>query len=279
MKIARVIDIEGRLRTVGLAENSKWVLLTGDLTADGYRFTDEVVVPNRWLPPTNPPAIFCIGLNYAKHILESKMPRPKEPVVFMKNPAAVTGHDGVIRIPRVCDDEVDFEGELAVIIGKSCRDVRIDEAFSVILGYTIANDISARNWQLHRGGSQWTRGKSFDTFSPLGPCIVTHDELEDPNRLAIRTTLNGETLQDSNTADMIFDVPSLISFCSQDTTLLAGSVIMTGTPEGIGWTRSPRRTLKHGDDICVEIEGIGSLKNHVCSNQMSHDPDLEEGAV
>ena len=263
MKIARIIDIKGRLLTVGLAANDKWVVLAGDPTADGYRFTDEVVVPNTWLPPVSPPAVFCIGLNYAKHILESKLPRPTEPVVFMKNPAAVIGHGGVIRIPTVCDDELDFEGELAVVIGKSCRDVRKDEAYSVICGYTIANDISARNWQLHRGGSQWVRGRGFDTFAPLGPCIVTLDEFEDPNRLGIRTTLNGATVQDSNTEDMIFDVPSLISFCSQDTTLLAGSVIMTGTPEGIGWARSPRLTLKQGDEISVDIEGIGSLRNCV----------------
>lgn len=265
MKIARVIDGKGRSLTVGLAERDKGVVLTGDLTAGGYRFTDEVVVPEKWLSPVVPPAIFCIGLNYAKHITESKLPRPNEPVIFMKNPAAVIGHNGVVRIPGVCDDELDFEGELAIVIGKSCRDVAKSEAHTVILGYTIANDISARNWQLHRGGSQWVRGKSFDTFAPLGPCIVTLDEFEDPNRLAIRTTLNGQTVQDSNTEDMIFDVPGLISFCSQDTTLLAGSVIMTGTPEGIGWARSPRLTLKPGDDISVDIEGIGSLRNLVSS--------------
>ena len=263
MKIARVVDVKERLLTVGLAENSNWVVLTGDPTAEGYRFTDEVVVPNKWLSPVTPPAIFCIGLNYTKHILESKLARPTEPVVFMKNPAAVIGHDGIIRIPRVCDDELDFEGELAIVIGKSCRDVDKKEACSVILGYTVANDISARNWQLHRGGSQWVRGKSFDTFAPLGPCIVTLDEFEDPNRLGVRTTLNGATVQDSNTEDMIFDVPSLISFCSQDTTLLAGTVIMTGTPEGVGWARSPRLTLKQGDDISVDIEGIGSLRNRI----------------
>jgi len=263
MKIARVVDVKERLLTVGLAENSNWVVLTGDPTAEGYRFTDEVVVPNKWLSPVTPPAIFCIGLNYTKHILESKLARPTEPVVFMKNPAAVIGHDGIIRIPRVCDDELDFEGELAIVIGKSCRDVDKKEACSVILGYTVANDISARNWQLHRGGSQWVRGKSFDTFAPLGPCIVTLDEFEDPNRLGVRTTLNGATVQDSNTEYMIFDVPSLIIFCSQDTTLLAGTVIMTGTPEGVGWARSPRLTLKQGDDISVDIEGIGSLRNRI----------------
>jgi 2-keto-4-pentenoate hydratase/2-oxohepta-3-ene-1,7-dioic acid hydratase in catechol pathway len=262
MKIARVTDENGQRSTVGLSESGEWVALTGDLT-NGFKFTDKVVTPHRWLSPVNPPAIFCIGLNYAKHILESNLPAPKEPVIFMKNPAAVNGHDGIIRIPKVCDDEIDFEGELAIVIGKACRDVSREDAYSVVMGYTVANDISARIWQLQRGGSQWVRGKSFDTFAPLGPYIVTSDELENPNRLAIRTILNGETVQDSNTADMIFDVPTLISFCSQDTTLLPGTVIMTGTPEGIGWTRNPRLTLKPDDEISVDIQELGLLRNRI----------------
>jgi 2-keto-4-pentenoate hydratase/2-oxohepta-3-ene-1,7-dioic acid hydratase in catechol pathway len=263
MKIARVMDENEQHFTVGLADNGEWVVLAGDPLAGDVRLTDTVIVPYKWMPPLTPPAILCIGLNYAKHILESNLPTPKEPVIFMKNPAAVIGHDGFVQMPKVCGDELDYEGELAVVIGKPCRDVSIENAYSVVLGYTVANDISARIWQLQRGGSQWVRGKSFDTFAPLGPCIVTSDELQNPNRLAIRTTLNGETVQDSNTADMLFDIPALISFCSQDTTLLPGTVIMTGTPEGIGWTRNPRLTLKPDDEVLVDIQGIGSLRNRI----------------
>lgn len=263
MKIARVMDENEQHFTVGLTDNGEWVVLAGDPLAGACKLTDKVIVPYKWMPPLTPPAILCIGLNYAKHILESNLPTPKEPVIFMKNPAAVIGHDEFVQVPKVCGDELDYEGELAVVIGKPCRDVSRENAYSVVLGYTVANDISARVWQLQRGGSQWVRGKSFDTFAPLGPCIVTSDELQNPNRLAIRTTLNGETVQDSNTADMLFDVPALISFCSQDTTLLPGTVIMTGTPEGIGWTRNPRLTLKPDDEVLVDIQGIGSLRNRV----------------
>src|ERR1035437_7043555 len=200
---------------------------------------------------------FVVNLNYAKHVLESKMPTPQEPVVFMKNPAAAIGHNENIRIPKVCGDELDFEGESAVVIGKACRDVERKDVNSVIRGYCVANDISARIWQLQRGGSQWVRGKSFDSFAPLGPFIVTPDEIEDPGGLAICTKVNDQTMQNSNTADMIFDVPALVSFCSQDTMLLPGTVIMTGTPEGVGWTRQTRVTLKAGHQISVEIEGLG----------------------
>jgi 2-keto-4-pentenoate hydratase/2-oxohepta-3-ene-1,7-dioic acid hydratase in catechol pathway len=261
MKIARVLDKSSTQYTVGLNKSGAWVELSGDVMTDNYMLTHREVVPVRWLSPLAPAAIFCIGLNYAKHILESKMPTPQEPVVFMKNPAAAIGHNEDIRIPKVCDDELDFEGELAVVIGKACRDVERKDVNSVIRGYCVANDISARIWQLQRGGSQWVRGKSFDSFAPLGPFIVTPDEIEDPGGLAICTKVNDQTMQNSNTSDMIFDVPALVSFCSQDTTLLPGTVIMTGTPEGVGWTRQPRVTLKAGHQISVEIEGLGCLQN------------------
>jgi 2-keto-4-pentenoate hydratase/2-oxohepta-3-ene-1,7-dioic acid hydratase in catechol pathway len=263
MKIARVLDKNSTLFTVGLNKSGAWVELSGDVMTGDCELTRREIVPVRWLSPLAPAAIFCIGLNYARHALEAKMPAPQEPVIFMKNPAAATGHNEDIRIPKVCADELDFEGELAVVIGKPCRDVERENVNSVILGYCIANDISARIWQLQRGGSQWVRGKSFDSFAPLGPLFVTPDEIEDPGRLAICTKVNGQTMQNSNTADMIFDVPALISFCSQDTTLLPGTVIMTGTPEGVGWARQPQVTLKAGDQIAVEIEGLGCLQNLV----------------
>ena len=158
---------------------------------------------------------------------------------------------------------MDYEAELAVVIGKPARNVSKKDALDYVLGYMCSNDVSARIWQSKRGGSQWCRGKGFDTFAPLGPVLVTRDEVPDPNALAITSSLNGETMQSSNTKDMIFDVPTLISFLSEDTTLLPGTVILTGTPEGVGWARNPKVLLKPGDTIAVEIEGLGRLENPV----------------
>jgi 2-keto-4-pentenoate hydratase/2-oxohepta-3-ene-1,7-dioic acid hydratase in catechol pathway len=165
-------------------------------------------------------------------------------------------------------DEVDYECELAVVIGRPCKNVSRQRALDYVLGYTCCNDVSARDWQLKRGGGQWCRGKSFDTFSPLGPCLVTRDELPNPNELAIRTTLNGEVMQDWNTNDMIFDVPTLIEFLSGSTTLPAGTVILTGTPHGVGMVRKPPRWLRAGDVVSIEIEGIGTLTNPVADEQL-----------
>ncbi|MCE9541907.1 MAG: fumarylacetoacetate hydrolase family protein [Verrucomicrobia bacterium] len=159
--------------------------------------------------------------------------------------------------------QVDYEGELAVIIGKTCRNVTRENALSHVLAYTVANDISARDWQKDWGGSQWCRGKSFDTFAPMGPWMVTPDEILNPNALRITTKVNGEILQDSNTGDMIFDVPALIEFLSADTTLSVGTIILTGTPSGVGVGRTPQHWLHPGDRVEVEIEGIGRLENLV----------------
>jgi 2-keto-4-pentenoate hydratase/2-oxohepta-3-ene-1,7-dioic acid hydratase in catechol pathway len=160
-------------------------------------------------------------------------------------------------------EKVDYECELAVVIGKTCKNVSRTKALEYVLGYTCGNDVSARDWQLERSGGQWCRGKSFDTFAPLGPCLATPDELPCPLALRIRTEVNGETLQDWNTSDMIFDVPALIEFLSGSTTLLPGTVILTGTPHGVGMARTPPRWLRPGDVVSVEIEGIGRLTNPV----------------
>jgi 2-keto-4-pentenoate hydratase/2-oxohepta-3-ene-1,7-dioic acid hydratase in catechol pathway len=162
---------------------------------------------------------------------------------------------------------VDYECELAVIIGKRAKNVSKADALSYVLGYACANDVSARDWQRDWGGSQWCRGKTFDTFCPLGPCIVTTDEIPDPNALQIKTIVNGETLQDWNTNDMIFDVPTLIEFLSGSTTLLPGTVILTGTPHGVGMARKPPRWLKEGDSVTIEIEKIGQLTNPVVNEK------------
>jgi 2-keto-4-pentenoate hydratase/2-oxohepta-3-ene-1,7-dioic acid hydratase in catechol pathway len=158
---------------------------------------------------------------------------------------------------------VDYECELAVVIGKTARNVKRENALDYVLGYTCANDVSARDWQMKWGGGQWCRGKTFDTFAPMGPCLVLKDEIPDPNTLRIKTILNGDVMQDWNTDDMIFDVPTLIEFLSGDTTLLPGTVILTGTPHGIGAARKPPVFLRAGDTVSIEIEKIGTLTNPV----------------
>ena len=182
----------------------------------------------------------------------------------MKSTASVQHPGAPIWIPRFLQsDEVDYECELAVVIGRTCKNVTRKQALDCVLGYTCANDVSARDWQIKRGSSQWSRGKSFDTFCPLGPRLVTRDEIPNPNALALRTLLNGAAVQDWNTSDMIFDVPALIEFLSGSTTLLAGTVILTGTPQGVGMAQKPPRWLRPGDRVSIEIEKIGVLTNPV----------------
>ncbi len=208
------------------------------------------------------PAIYAIGLNYRQHALESGAPIPTRPIVFMKPPSSVIGDGETIVLPS-SSHKVDYECELAVIIGQKCKNATRDNALDFVSGYTGANDVSARDWQLEWGGGQWIRGKSFDTFTPLGPRVVPASEIPDPNALAIKTVLNGETLQDWNTRDMIFDVRTIIEFLSHETTLLPGTVILTGTPQGVGMARTPPFYLQDGDCVMVKIEGIGALSNMV----------------
>jgi len=211
-----------------------------------------------------PAAILAIGLNYRRHAEETGAGVPTHPVLFMKMPGAVQNPGDPIVLPRwLRSDKVDYEAELAVVIGRTCRNVSRAEAMGCVLGYACANDVSARDWQRDFGGGQFCRGKSFDTFAPLGPHLVTADEIPDPNALRIRTRLNGEVMQDSSTADMIFHVAALIEFLSGSTTLAAGTVILTGTPEGVGMARTPPRWLAPGDVVEVEIERIGRLANPV----------------
>ncbi len=219
---------------------------------------------DKLLPPLVPTNIFCIGLNYREHAGESGVPIPEHPIVFMKPTSTVIGANEPIAIPSVCSDaEVDYEAELAVVIGRKAKDVPEAKALEYVLGYTAANDVSARTWQLKMGGGQWIRGKGFDTFCPLGPAIVTADEIPDPQVLSLCTVLNGQVMQDHTTADMIFSVARLISFLSQNTTLLPGTVILSGTPQGVGFARKPEVWLKGGDEVVVEIEKIGRLVSPV----------------
>ncbi len=214
--------------------------------------------------------IIGVGMNYAAHAKEQGKGVPERPVLFTKNSMAAIINGDPIRVPKICQDrpQVDFEAELGIIIGSRpgggfVRDVSKEDAPACVLGYVCANDVSARWWQKEGGGGQFNRGKSFDTFCPIGPAVRAPGEVGNPNALRIQCRLNGETMQDSSTADMIFDVPTLISEISRGTTLLPGTLIVTGTPSGVGMARTPPIFLKHGDVVEVEIERIGTIRNAV----------------
>jgi len=195
---------------------------------------------------------------------EGGSPYPEYPVLFMKSPASVQNPGDPIEIPvALASDEVDYEAELAVVIGRRCKNVSRERALDYVLGYTCANDVSARDWQSRYGGSQWCRGKTFDTFLPLGPVMVTPDEIPNPNGPRLKSIISGVTMQDWTTSDMIFVVPALIEFLSGSTTLLPGTVILTGTPHGVGQAQSPKRFLIPGDTATIEIEKFGRLSNPV----------------
>ncbi len=212
------------------------------------------------LSPVNPPNIIAIGLNYKKHADESGQDYPENPLIFLKATSSLIGPEDNIILPDMAPDEVDYEAELVIVIGKRAKNIEMDNAEKHILGYTCGNDVSARDCQL-RIDKQWARGKSFDTFCPLGPWIET--ELDNPDNCRIISRLNGKIMQDSNTSDLIFGVKELVSYCSKNFTLLPGTVIMTGTPSGVGFARKPPVFLKKGDHIEIEIEGIGILSNKV----------------
>jgi 2-keto-4-pentenoate hydratase/2-oxohepta-3-ene-1,7-dioic acid hydratase in catechol pathway len=214
---------------------------------------------------TPPPAILCIGKNYADHAAEMGGKAPERLVLFLKNPASACGDGDAIVIPAICDEhgpQVDFEGELAVIIGRTCRDVSERDAFSVVRGYAAANDVSARWWQREGSGGQFSRGKSFDTFCPIG-AVTPVSVVPNPQNLRIVTRVNGEFMQDSNTSMMLHPVARIVADLSRGMTLLEGTVIMTGTPAGVGFGRTPKVFLKDGDTVEVTIEGVGSVRNPV----------------
>jgi len=217
----------------------------------------------RLLAPVAPVNILALGINYRKHGEETALSAPSEPILFLKATSSVTGPGHPIELPAAGPNQVDYEAELAVVIGKQAKNIAPSEAPDCIFGYTCANDVSARDWQFEKQKDQWARGKSFDTFCPLGPWIVTKDEIENPNDLAIRAVLNGRTVQESRTSEMIFDIPSIVSNLSRSMTLFPGTVILTGTPEGVGFTRRPPLFLRPGDAIHIEIEKIGTLINRV----------------
>ncbi|GAA2697211.1 fumarylacetoacetate hydrolase family protein [Nonomuraea recticatena] len=212
-------------------------------------------------PLSAPQKIICIGLNYADHIRETGLDTPQRPLAFVKTAHTLAGPYDDVVVPAGATEQLDWEAELALVIGRPARDVPAQRAMEHVFGYTAANDVSARDAQFTDG--QWFRGKNFDGFCPLGPWIVTSDELGDPHALAVRARVGGETVQDGSTKDMIFDVPTIISYLSRYMTLNPGDVIATGTPHGVGMGRSPKLWLKDGDVVEVEIEGVGTLRNTV----------------
>ena len=268
MRIARVADPEGRIFHAEPAEDSEVFDELRGTWDTGFSRTGRRMNNARLLAPIIPAAIYAIGLNYRDHAAETGAPIPEYPVLFFKNPRSVIGPGEGIKLPRhLRSEEVDAEAEMAVLLARDCRDATRENAMGFIAGFTCANDVSARDWQKRRSGGQWCRAKSFDTFCPLGPWVVTPDAFPLPLHLSIRGKLNGSTMQDSDTSQMIFDVPALIEFLSADTTLPAGSVILTGTPHGVGMARNPPVWLRAGDKVEVEIEGIGTLANPVIEGE------------
>jgi len=269
MKIIRYLDAAGQVHHGAEQADGSALRIDGDLYG-AHRVTADPADCVKLLAPVAPAQILCIGLNYRRHAEETGAKLPERPILFVKGSNTLQHPDEPIHLPRhLRSDEVDYECELAVVIGRAAKNVSRGRALEHVLGYTCCNDVSARDHQLRLGGGQWCRGKFFDTFAPLGPRLVTPDELPNPNALAISTLLNGERVQHSHTSDMIFDVPALIEYLSGSTTLVPGTVILTGTPAGVGMAAQPApRWLRAGDFVSIVIEGIGTLTNPVADEPL-----------
>ncbi len=246
--VRELLEVGASLRAAELAANRP----------DAVRLETAKV---KLLPPVpDPHKIICIGLNYRDHAAESGAAIPVEPILFSKYATALIGPEAPIVLPAV-SKEVDYEAELVIVVGKRGRHIKAEQAMEHVAGYTIGHDVSARDWQLKKEGKQWMVGKTFDTFAPTGPTLVTPDEIPNPHALPIRLRLNGKTMQESNTSQMIFGVGALLAYLSQVFTLEAGDLIFTGTPPGVGFARKPPVFLQPGDVAEVEIEGLGVLRN------------------
>lgn len=263
MRILRTL-VDGRPNWAGSTDGGTTYFRLFGSPLEGLELTTQQVTPGELLAPIDPPAIIGIGQNYRRHAEEMGAKLPEHPVVFFKNPAALQHPEKPIELPRhLRSDKVDFEAELAVVIGERCKNATMSNAMDFVLGFTCANDVSARDWQKDWGGGQWCKGKSFDTFCPLGPELVTISELGSPSGLRIACSVNGHTYQDWTTEDLIFSIEELIVFLSGGMTLLPGTVILTGTPHGVGTARTPPVYLQPGDTVEVSIERIGVLRNTV----------------
>lgn len=263
MRYVRVVLNTRKERAVyGILEGDTIRILKTSPLADTLELSDEKVNLGdikKFLPPVEPPNIIALGLNYREHAKESRMEIPPAPVIFFKATTALTGHLSPIILPDEAPDFVDYEAELVVVIKKKAKNIPVEDAFRYILGYTCGNDVSARDCQM-KIDKQWARAKSFDTFAPVGPWIETD---LNPDNLKIISRVNGVVMQESNTSDMIFSVPEIVSYLSRQMTLLPGTIIMTGTPSGVGFAKTPPIFLREGDIVEIEIEGIGTLKNPV----------------
>jgi 5-carboxymethyl-2-hydroxymuconate isomerase len=253
-----VVDVDGDYRHLDFDLDLLSLVRAG---IDPRDLAVGAVAAGELAAPLQPGKIVAIGLNYLDHIRESKLSQPEQPLVFAKFPSSVIGPNDEIVVDAGLTTQVDWEVELGVIVGRRMRNVGVGTALDYVFGYTVGNDVSARDVQFSE--SQWTRGKSFDTFCPLGPVVVTADEIPDPQALALRTRVNGELMQDSSTAEMVFGVAELLAFCSRNFTLEPGDLLLTGTPWGCGYFMDPRRSLVSGDVVECEVEHIGVLRNAV----------------
>ncbi len=265
MKYVRFIDVKGKTRLGVFQAENRIELYEGDLLGEHestgkYCQLDDV---ERYLAPVDPPNIIAVGLNYRAHAAEFNDSLPERPVLFLKATTTVTGHLQPIVLPEMAPYFVDYEAELAAVIGKKCKNVPVENVADYILGYTCANDVTARDCQ-QKLDKQWARAKSFDTFCPLGPVLETE---VDVTNLGVRSVLNGEVMQEDNTLGMIFTVDELVSYISRNMALLPGTIILTGTPSGVGFARPEPVSLQVGDKIVIEIEGIGRLENPVVNWQ------------
>jgi 2-keto-4-pentenoate hydratase/2-oxohepta-3-ene-1,7-dioic acid hydratase in catechol pathway len=252
------VDVDGERRRLEFDRDLR-SLIEGGL--DARELGVGAAVEGELAAPLRPGKLVGIGLNYLDHIRESRLPQPSQPLVFAKFASSVTGPNDAIVVEFELTAHVDWEVELGVVVGRRMRRVAVGEALDYVFGYTVCNDVSARDVQFSE--SQWTRGKSFDTFCPLGPVVVTADEVPDPQGLALTTRVNGEVMQDSSTGEMLFGVAELLAFCSHNFTLEPGDLLMTGTPWGCGYFMDPPRALAVGDVVECEVERIGVLRNAV----------------
>src|SRR5215475_11776570 len=258
-----VVDVSSRFRSVLsiIHGGDEALSVAQGLVSDAQIPLDTVKL---LAPLPDTPRIFCVGLNYRDHAVESKMEIPKVPTVFLKLPSALVGPNAAIELPSI-SSQPDYEAEFACVIGKGGSRIARDEWRDYVFGYTILNDVSARDIQL--ATSQWTLGKSFNTFAPLGPAIVTKDEIADPHALDVKLSIDDEVLQHSNTRELIFKLPDLIAYISSITPLQAGDIISTGTPAGVGLGRNPQRWLKAAETITIEVSGVGTLVNPVVAGE------------
>jgi len=266
--VSRIVRFEAEDGSVRLGEQPEATgapaeVLEGDLFG-GLQRTGSAMAVRSLLSPLVPPDIYCVLLNYREVIKKSGAPPPERPAIFMKASSALAHPEQDIWRPRIeFGEQLDWEAELVMVIGKTCRNVSKDKALDYVLGYTAGNDVSSRYWQKNAGAGQFLKGKSFDTFCPLGPVLVTPEVILDPQALRVQTRINGETMQDFSTSDMLFSCAEIIEWLSHGTTLLPGTVIMTGSGPGVGQTRSPPLWMKPGDVVEVEVEKIGVLRNRI----------------